>query len=224
MPKKCSKRQSYVKSYRRSNGKRVKAHCKKSRKASRSSRSSRKLKCSPPKSQLVKSYKRKSGKRVKSHCKSPSQYLERRFSNLQSIRDLQPVIRRVDEFIAPAQEIKPSVSSVQSQVLPIVKNEVKPCRDMEQTECKEALDENNLRRCRVNISSRLCEDLPIQFRQRATLQVGGSAEYVPYTAGERRRLSEERRAPFRIDEEGRRFRSVMDESERLIAEGRRRRQ
>ncbi len=218
MAKKCSKRQSYVKSYRRSNGKRVKSHCKKARK---SQRRSRKLKCSPPKSKLVKSYKRKSGKRVKSHCKSPSQYLERRFANLQSIRDMQPVIRRVDEFIAPVQDLKPSV---QPQVMPVVKNEVKPCRDMEQTECKEALDENNLRRCRVNISSKLCEDLPIQFRQRATLQVGGSAEYRPYVAGERMRLTEERLRPYQVDEEGRRFRSVMDESERLIAEGRRRRQ
>jgi hypothetical protein len=167
MARKCSKKQIHVKSYRRSDGVKVKAHCsnKKGKKSrSRSKKSSRKIKCSPPKSQHVKSYKRSNGKRVKSHCSRPTGKNYRRFQQFQS----------------------PSV----------VGRQEKNCRDMEQSECIGALDQDNLRRCRVNIKSKLCEDLPQQFRKRATLQVGGDAQYVPYVAGGRVKLSQQRLSPY----------------------------
>jgi len=214
MPRKCSKKQSYIKSYRRSNGVKVKGHCSnkkgrssRSRKVSRKQskkRSQKLLRCSPPKSQLVKSYKRSSGKRVKAHCSRPKRSFSRRLADLQA-----PVgsVRQILPF-----EVAPRMA-------PIVPSK---CSGLNQTECVQVLDENNLRRCRVNIQSKACEDLPMEYRERATYQVGGSAEYKPYVAGERMRLSEERYKPYRQEQEDRRFRRVMDESERLIQEGRRR--
>jgi hypothetical protein len=202
----------------------VKGHCSnkkggsrtRSRKQSRkqSRKRSQKLRCSPPKSQHVKSYKRRSGKRVKAHCSRPKRTFLRRFSELQapvgSVRQMLPF--EVPSILPP---MAPSVA-------PIAKEESK-CAGLNQTECVQVLDENNFRRCRVNIQSNACEDLPLQFRERATYQVGGSADYKPYVAGERMRLSEERYRPYRQEQEDRKFRSVMDESERLIQEGRRRR-
>lgn len=181
MPKKCSKKQSYIKSYRRSNGVKVKGHCsnkKGSRKISKKSRKqsrkrSQKLRCSPPKSQVVKSYKRRSGKRVKAHCSRP----KRLFS------------RKLFELEAPVRSVREMMPSVEQE-------EESKCAGLNQTECIQVLDENNFRRCRVNIQSKACEDLPMEFRERATYQVGGSAEYKPYVAGERIRLSEERYRPY----------------------------
>jgi hypothetical protein len=220
MPRKCSKKQSYIKSYKRSNGVKVKGHCSnkkgRSRKQSRkqSRKRSQKLRCSPPKSQHVKSYKRRGGKRVKAHCSRPKRSFLRRLAELQA-----PVgsVRQMLPFEIPS----------------VVKQEESKCTDLNQTECVQVLDENNLRRCRVNIQSKACEDLPLQFRERATYQVGGSAEYKPYVAGERMKLSEEKLAPFRVEEYGRRdrgvgdrldrrYRAIMEESQRLIEEGKRR--
>ena len=216
MPRKCSKKQSYIKSYKRSNGVKVKGHCsnKKGRSRTRSRKQSRKqsrkrsqkLRCSPPKSQHVKSYKRRSGKRVKAHCSRPKRTFLRRFSELQA-----PVgsVRQMLPFEVPS-------------ILPPIAKEESKCAGLNQTECVQVLDENNFRRCRVNIQSKACEDLPLQFRERATYQVGGSADYKPYVAGERMKLTEERYRPYSQGQEDRRFRRVMDESERLIQEGRRR--
>ena len=232
MARKCSKKQSYIKSYRRSNGVKVKGHCsnKKGRRSSsrkQSKKKSKKLRCSPPKSQRIRSYKKSNGKRVKAHCSRPKRSFMRRFENLQavgSVREMMPF-----EIILPPM---PSVAPLVKQEEKVKEEEVKEeevkeeskCDGLNQTECVQVLDENNLRRCRVNIQSKACEDLPLQYRQRATLQVGGSAEYIPFVAGERMKLSEEKLAPFRVDQEGRRFRQVMDQSEKLIQEGRRRRE
>ncbi len=71
-----------------------------------------------------------------------------------------------------------------------------PCQDKNEAECIEENEENGLRRCRYNYKLNSCEDLPVELRKRATLQVGGSAEYKPYQAGERQRLAPERLAPF----------------------------
>lgn len=214
MPRKCSKKQSYIKSYRRSNGVKVKGHC--SNKKGRSSRSrkvsrkqskkqsrkrSQKLRCSPPKSQLVKSYKRRSGKRVKAHCSRPKRSFLRRFSELQapvgSVRQMLPfqVAPRMAPIVPPVEPRRGDIVGA-----PQVKQEMKEeskCVGLNQTECVQVLDENNLRSCRVNIQSKACEDLPMEFRERATYQVGGSAEYKPYVAGERMKLSEDRYRPYR---------------------------
>lgn len=211
MPRKCSKKQSYIKSYKRSNGVKVKGHCsnKKGRSRTRSRKQSRKqsrkrsqkLRCSPPKSQHVKSYKRRSGKRVKAHCSRPKRTFLRRFSELQapvgSVRQMLPF--EVPSILPP---MAPSVA-------PIAKEESK-CTGLNQTECVQVLDENNFRKCRVNIQSKACEDLPLQFRERATYQVGGSADYKPYVAGERMKLKPEQTMPFRQEEQARRRRGVED--------------
>ena len=47
-------------------------------------------------------------------------------------------------------------------------------------DCVAVLDENNLRRCRVNMKTKNCEFLPHNLRERATLQVGGDAGYAKY--------------------------------------------
>jgi hypothetical protein len=59
----------------------------------------------------------------------------------------------------------------------------------------DATDRKGLRRCRVNITSGACENLPSKYRYGATMQVGGDAKYVPYKASPKK-LSPSRLAPF----------------------------
>jgi hypothetical protein len=47
-------------------------------------------------------------------------------------------------------------------------------------ECEDQMDSEGLRRCRFLLKERKCEKLPEQFKRRATLGVGGDAEYVKY--------------------------------------------
>lgn len=204
MTNKCS-RKIFIKSYRRSDGTKVKGHCsrpkgRKSRGTSRKiSKLSKKLVCTPPKSTRVKSFRRSNGKRVKAHCSRPRGG-RRTFKELPST-----LMGRGQEEKYPEEE-EPRVS---------------PCSDLPSSECNAALDKNNLRRCRVNMMTRLCEELPQEFRERATYQVGGSAEYVPYQAGERQRLSGERLRPFQREESERRLNRLIDENERSIQEAQR---
>jgi len=56
------------------------------------------------------------------------------------------------------------------------------CNTLESAACLESMDRKGMRRCRVNINTRKCENLPMKYRERATLQVGGSATVTPYKA------------------------------------------
>lgn len=202
--RKCSRRdQIYIKTYKRTDGTKVKGHCsrpkgRKSRSSSparRSYKNSKKLVCSPPKSLLVKSFRRSNGKRVKAHCSLPR---GGRFGRVSPgfVQQLKQDIKQEVRDIEQKYEEEPVRAS--------------PCQDKNKFECVEELDENGLRRCRYNFKLNSCEDLPVEFRKRATMQVGGSAEYVPYVAGERQRLTGERLAPFRQDEQDRKWRRVED--------------
>lgn len=178
----CQKKQIYIKSYKRSSGKRVKGHCSRPKgpKSRRSSvrRSYKKLVCSPPKSMKIRSYKRSSGKRVKAHCSLPR-------GGKRSGRVSPGFQEGISREEREMKYEEPSFS---------------PCQDKKKVECVEELDSKGLRRCRYNYKSQSCEDLPETLRERATFQVGGSAEYVPYQAGERAQLKREQIAPFQQGE------------------------
>lgn len=69
LSKKCSRGKKYKRSYKRSNGTRVKGHCYSPRKTSRKTSRKRSYKKSCPTGQVWrKSHKRSSGKRVKGQC------------------------------------------------------------------------------------------------------------------------------------------------------------
>lgn len=210
----------FIKAYKRSDGTKVKGHSSRpkgrksrggsKRKSSKSStKSSRKLVCTPPKSMRVRSYKRSNGKRVKAHCSKPRGGRRVRvdlggLGNMTLLKGANQDQKYPDE---DEDEIP----------MPILT----PCSDLNQGECNDALDQNKLRRCRVNFKTRLCEDLPEEFRERATYQIGGSATYTPYQAGERVRLSREQIRPYQREEEERRLNMLIDNSERDIQEGKR---
>ena len=43
--------------------------------------------------------------------------------------------------------------------------------------CENEVNEKGLRRCRYNLKTRLCENLPKKYQRKATFMVGGSASY-----------------------------------------------
>lgn len=213
-----SAKKIYIKPYKRSDGTKVKGHSsrpkgRKSRGGSKrkSSKSSKKLVCTPPKSMRVRSYKRSNGKRVKAHCSKPrgGRRVRVELGDLGNTTLLRGANQ--DRKYSEDEEEEDEMS------MPILT----PCKDLNQGECNDAFDRNNLRRCRVNFKTRLCEDLPEEFRERATYQVGGSATYTPYQAGERASLSREQIRPYQREEEERRLNMLIDNSERDIQEGKR---
>jgi hypothetical protein len=177
--RKCSPPKSqYVRSFKRSNGKRVKGHCSRPRGKS--------VKCSPPKSLYIRSFKRSNGKRVKGHCSRPR-------GGRQS-RKASPVSSDNKPFIAK------SLLSQSSR--PSSRQRSPACSSFsDKDSCVNSLGKSGLRRCRYNMTSNVCEQLPKNLRQRATFQVGGGVvgqqqeDYVGYSA-KPGKLSADRLQPY----------------------------
>jgi len=182
---------TYIRGYTRADGVKVKGHYshpkgRSSRKASR--------KCSPPKSQYIKSFKRSNGKRVKGHCSRPK---GRKHSHKSSRVASRKVSRSVSEN-------KPFISkSLLSGAAPSRSRQRSPaCSTLSGKDaCVSSLTRKGLRRCRYNMTSNVCENLPRNLRERATFQVGGGVVgqqqqgYTGYSA-KPGKLSAERLQPF----------------------------
>jgi hypothetical protein len=169
--KKCKRGSVGVKSHTRS-GKRISATCRKvsrkgsrkgSRKASRKGSRKGSRKVCPPGTIRVKSHKHGS-KRVKTYCRK--------------------------EAVKRIQEIREDVAELREEEQAIREELEKPnCNELlGKNQCIDALDKDNLRRCRYNMKEGSCEYLPVNLRERATMQVGGSAEYKKYQAPERKKV------------------------------------
>jgi len=78
----------------------------------------------------------------------------------------------VEELLRRKEGLKKVPSYLQKRTF-----QEKKCSEINNlNECVSVVDENNLRRCRVNMKTKDCEFLPLNLRERATLQVGGSAQ------------------------------------------------
>jgi hypothetical protein len=167
--RKCSSSNKiFIKTYKRTDGTKVKAHCsrpkgRKSRSSSpvrRSYKNSKKLVCSPPKSLLVKSFRRSNGKKVKTHCSLPRGGRSGRISpgfvkqDMRQVRDMEQKYEEEEEPVRAS-----------------------PCQDKDKFKCIEENEENGLRRCRYNYKLNSCED-------------------SSYQGGEIQRLVPERLAPL----------------------------
>ena len=146
--RKCSRRnQIYIKTYKRTDGTKVKGHCSRPKGRKSSQRSPRrsyykKLVCTPPKSLLVKSFRRSNGKRVKAHCSLPRGGTSGRVSPgfvKKDIRQMRDMDQKYEEPMSTS-----------------------PCQDKNEAECIEENEENGLRRCRYNYKLNSCEDSSYQ--------------------------------------------------------------
>jgi hypothetical protein len=177
---------TYIRGYTRADGVKVKGHYshpkgRSSRKVSR--KSSRK--CSPPKSQYIKSFKRSNGKRVKGHCSRPRGRKHSRVASRKASRK---------SFIA---------QSLLSGAAPSRSRQRSPaCSTFSGKDaCVSSLSRKGMRRCRYNMTTNVCENLPRNLRERATFQVGGGVVgqqqqgYTGYSA-KPGKLSAERLQPF----------------------------
>jgi len=202
---------TYIRGYTRADGVKVKGHY--SHPKGRSSRSvSRKSsrKCSPPKSQYIKSFKRSNGKRVKGHCSRPrgrkasrksSRVASRKSSRVASRKSSRVASRKVSRSVS---ENKPFIAqSLLSGAAPSRSRQRSPaCSTLSGKDaCVSSLTRKGLRRCRYNMTSNVCENLPRNLRERATFQVGGGVVgqqqqgYTGYSA-QPGKLSAERLQPF----------------------------
>lgn len=176
--KKCGKRSHGVKSHVR-NGKKIKAHCSKNRSRKGSRKGSRKTqglsrkgskkiarrgsKVCPPGTIRVKSHKHGS-KRVKTYCRKEA-------------------VKRIQEIRGDVAELREEEQAIREEL------EKPNCNDLlGKNQCIDALDKDNLRRCRYNMKDSSCEYLPVNLRERATMQVGGSATVGKYQAPERKKV------------------------------------
>lgn len=159
----CPRGSRGVKSHRHGS-KKVKSYCRKvSRKASRKTKSRSRSRSPSRKLKCMDGQVR-----VKSHrhgSKRVKPYCRK--AAVKKIRELQEKIEEIKEVIA-------------EEDCGLLTNK---------DSCERAMDKENLRRCRYNMSSNKCEFLPMGLRQRATMGVGGSAEYKPYAAPERRKVA-----------------------------------
>ena len=157
-------------------------------------------------SHAVRSYKKKSGKKVRSHCsrnprrgsRKGSRKGSKKISRKQAVKRIQKIRKEVADLRSEEQKIREKLEKPNCNAI------------LGKNACDDALDKDNLRRCRFNFSTSSCEYLPLNLRERTTMQIGGSAEYKPYVAGERKRLdvaspkgykAAERAAPGKIGEE-----------------------
>jgi len=65
------------------------------------------------------------------------------------------------------------------------KLQIKPtlnCDGLSYNMCVDLKDENNLRKCRFNFENKECENLPEEYRERATYQIGGNADIKCYSS------------------------------------------
>lgn len=186
---------TYIRGYTRADGVKVKGHY--SHPKGRSSRSvSRKSsrKCSPPKSQYIKSFKRSNGKRVKGHCSRPRGRKPSRKSSRVASHKVSRSVSENKPFIA---------QSLLSSAAPSRSRQRSPaCSTFSGKDaCVSSLTRKGLRRCRYNMTSNVCENLPRNLRERATFQVGGGVVgqqqqgYTGYSA-KPGKLSAERLQPF----------------------------
>lgn len=185
---------TYIRGYTRADGVKVKGHY--SHPKGRSSRSvSRKSsrKCSPPKSQYIKSFKRSNGKRVKGHCSRPRGRKPSRKSSRVASRKASRSVSENKPFIA---------QSLLSGAAPRSRQRSPACSTFSGKDaCVSSLTRKGLRRCRYNMTSNVCENLPKNLRERATFQVGGGVVgqqqqgYTGYSA-KPGKLSAERLQPF----------------------------
>jgi len=186
---------TYIRGYTRADGVKVKGHYshpkgRSSRKVSR--KSSRK--CSPPKSQYIKSFKRSNGKRVKGHCSRPRGRKPSRKSSRVASRKSSRVTSENKPFIA---------QSLLSGAAPSRSRQISPaCSTFSGKDaCVSSLTRKGMRRCRYNMTTNVCENLPRNLRERATFQVGGGVVgqqqqgYTGYSA-KPGKLSAERLQPF----------------------------
>lgn len=137
-----------------------------------------------------KSYTRKSGKVVKSSCikrkpikpklKCPSGYKVRK-----SYKRKNKKVR--------ASCVKKSIK----KLIKKIKEDLQECSSYSSKDtCESAFDKDNkYRRCRYNMTSKQCENLPEELRERATYGVGGSATYKKYEY-KGKKLSKERLSPY----------------------------
>jgi len=146
----------------------------------------------------IKSYKRSDGTKVKGHCSRPKGRKSRSY--------------RISKY---KKSIKNSIEKVKSS------EQDSTCSNLSYSECDTALDSNNFRRCRINMKTKHCEDLPVEYRERATYQVGGSATYIPYKSSDRKQLQPDRLRPFKKEEELRHINMLIDENDRNIQKGQR---
>jgi hypothetical protein len=83
--------------------------------------------------------------------------------------------------------IVPKMAKIEEKVEQMASS---PCNsDYDKDECENVM-ENGLRRCRINFTSKKCEDLPEEYRKRATEGFGGDVKYKKYQAPERKSLRE----------------------------------
>jgi hypothetical protein len=194
----CKTSQKRVKGYTRDDGSRVQGYCR-SRSTSRT-RGGRKSSCKRTQ-QRVKGYTREDGVRVKGHCRSVGKKSTRsRGTRSGGTRKCPEGTSRVRSHKHGSKKVKsycrktPTREEIAEVVEEIMQgsapSQVGPDCDAFQGKnmCEEALDSDNMRRCRYNMTSKVCEDLPLNLRQRATFGVGGSSLLEPYQAPPRRRI------------------------------------